>query len=40
LDENTNAIQKNKETLSDASKEAGLEIKAEYMVLTPHHQNA
>jgi hypothetical protein len=41
LGDNTDTIKKNTETLTDASKEVGLEInveKTKYMLL-PHHQN-
>jgi hypothetical protein len=42
LGDNIDAIQKNMETLIDASKEVGLEVnteKTKYMLLS-HHQNA
>jgi hypothetical protein len=42
LADNTDTIQKNTNTLSDASKEAGIEVnpeKAKYMLLS-HRQNA
>jgi hypothetical protein len=42
LGDNTDAIKKNMETLTDASKEVGLQVnteKTKYMLLS-HHQNA
>jgi hypothetical protein len=39
LGDNIDSIKKNTETLIDASKETGLEVNAEYTLLSPH-QNA
>jgi hypothetical protein len=41
LGDNTDTIKKNRETLTDASNDVGLEINTENMyMLLSHHQNA
>jgi hypothetical protein len=40
LEDNTDNMKKNTETLTDASTEAGLETNVEKYMLLAHHQNA